>query len=155
MKRFLFFFPLLFAILQVNAQNTLTVHQKDGQKLSFGFDEKPVVTFTDNELVVTSSGTEVRYPLSAVDKFTFNDKTTASEQIKEDVKKASITLDEYIVLLTGALPDISVSLVASDGKVLQSFRTDSDGSLQFSIADIPEGIYIISSNNINIKILKR
>ena len=77
MKRFLFIFTLLFAIMQVTAQNTLTVHLKDGQKCSFGFDEKPVVTFTDSEIVVTSSGAEVRCQMLAIDNITFNDKTTA------------------------------------------------------------------------------
>ncbi len=155
MKRFLFIFTLLFAIMQVTAQNTLTIHLKDGQKCSFGFDEKPVVTFTDSEIVVTSSGAEVRCQMSAIDKVTFNDKATAVEQIKKDVQNASITLDEYIVYLTGAKPDITVRLVASDGKVLQSFTTDSEGSVEFSIADLPEGVYIVSAQSINIKILKK
>lgn len=156
MKRFLFIFTLLFAIMQVTAQNTLTVHLKDGQKCSFGFDEKPVVTFTDSEIVVTSSGAEVRCQLSAIDKITFNDKTTAVDQIiKEEARNASITLDEYIVYLTCAKPDITVRLVASDGKVLQSFTTDSEGSVEFSIADLPEGVYIVSAQSINIKILKK
>ena len=155
MKRILFIFTLFFAFLQVTAQNTLTVHLKDGQQFSLGFDEKPVVTFTDSEIVVTSSGTEVRCQLAAIDKVTFNDKTTDVDQIKEDVLNASITLDEYIVYLTGAKSDITVRLIASDGKVLQSFKTDSEGSVKFSIADLPEGVYIISAQGINIKILKK
>jgi hypothetical protein len=137
------------------AQNTLNVHQKDGQIISFGFEEKPVVTFTDNELVVTSTKAEARYQLATVAKFTFDVEGTAVEGIKDDVRTAAISLDEYVVSLTGAKPEITVRLIASDGKVLQSYKTDRNGYVQFSIADLPEGTYIISSESLNVKILKK
>lgn len=155
MKRILFLLILFSAILPMAAQNTLNVHQKDGQIISFGFEEKPVVTFTDNELVVTSTKSEARYQLAAVAKFTFDVEGTAVEGIKDDVRTAAISLDEYVVSLTGAKPEITVRLIASDGKVLQSYKTDRNGYVQFSIADLPEGTYIISSESLNVKILKK
>ena len=155
MKRILFLLTLFLAVLPVAAQNTLIVHQKDGQTFSFGFEEKPVVTFTDNELVVTSTMAEARFQLAEVVKFTFDDEGTAVEGIKDDGRKAAISLDEYTVSLTGAKPEITVRLIASDGKVLQSYKTDRNGSVQFSIAELPEGTYIISSEGLNVKILKK
>lgn len=155
MKRILFLLTLFSAILPMAAQNTLNVHQKDGQIISFGFEEKPVVTFTDNELVVTSTKAEARYQLATVAKFTFDVEGTAVEGIKDDVRTAAISLDEYVVFLTGAKPEITVRLIASDGKVLQSYKTDRNGYVQFSIADLPEGTYIISSESLNVKILKK
>lgn len=155
MKRILFLLVLFSAILPLAAQNTLNVFEKDGQIFSFGFEEKPVVTFTDNELVVTSAGAEARFQLADIAKFTFDDEGTAVEDIKDDVRKAAISLDEYIVSLTGAKPEIVVRLIASDGKLLQSYKTDKNGFLQFSIAELPEGTYIISSESLNVKILKK
>ena len=60
-------------VCSIFAQNTLTVHQKNGEQFSFGFEDKPVVTFTDTELIVTSTKTELRYELANVNKFTFDD----------------------------------------------------------------------------------
>ena len=63
MKRLLLFICILLLVFPVVAQNTLTVHQKDGQQFSYGFEDKPVVTFTDNALVIKSTKVEVQYEI--------------------------------------------------------------------------------------------
>ena len=146
---------LFMAILPMAAQNKLNVHQKDGQIFSFGFEEKPVVTFTDNELVLTSAGAEARFQLVEIAKFTFDEEGTAVQGIKDDSGKAAISLDEYCISLTGAKPETEVRLIASDGKVLQLYKTDRSGYVQFSIAELPVGSYIISSESLNVKIMKK
>lgn len=155
MKRIFFIFLIAIMAIPAIAQNTLTVHQKDGQQFSYGFEEKPVVTFTDNALVIKSTKVEVQYELAKVAKFTFDDVEDAVIGIKADDAKASISLDEYTVCITGAKADITVRLLASDGKQLQSYKTNQDGSVTFSIAELPEGTYIISSESLTVKILKK
>lgn len=144
-----------FLAVPVLGQNTLTVHQKNGEQFSFGFEDKPVVTFTDNELVVTSAKTELRYEFANVAKFTFDDVEDAVIGISPDATKPGISLDEYVVSISGAKADVTVSLIASGGKQLQTYKTAQDGSLTFSIADLPEGIYIIASESLTCKILKK
>ena len=119
------------------------------------FEEKPVVTFTDNTMVITSTKTQVQYDLSVIEKFTFDDIEDAVIGIKADAASASITLDEYTVSISGAKPDTQVRLLASDGRQLQSYKTAQDGSVTFSIADLPTGNYIIASESIIVKILKK
>jgi len=139
----------------VFGQNTLTVHQKNGEQLSFGFEDKPVVKFTDNELVVTTAKTEFRYELVKLAKFTFDGVENAVTGIKADAPDASITLDEYTVSICGSEPDATIRLVSSDGKLLESYKTDDEGSVTFSIAQLPQGTYIIVSESITCKILKK
>ncbi len=136
-------------------QNTLTIHQKDGQQFSFGFDDKPVITYTDTDLVLKTTKTEVQYPLASVAKFTFTDVEDAVIPIKQDSNAAQLELDGYVVCITGAKADINVSVVGSDGKTLGTYNTASDGSVTFSIADLPQGLYIINSENLTCKILKK
>ena len=148
---------LIFAVVPSGmlAQNTLTVHQKDGQQFSFGFSEKPVVSYTDNDLVIKSTKADVQYPLATVAKFTFDEVPTAVNGLTEDVKKPTITLDEFVICISGAKADVEVRLISSDGKILQSCKTDKEGTAILSIADYPEGMYIISSENLSVKILKK
>ena len=146
---------LMLTSLIAFGQNTLTVHQKNGEQFSFGFEDKPVVTFIETELVVKSTKTELRYELAKVSRFTFDGKESAVEGIKEDTMKASITLDEYTVSITGAKAGDTVRLIASDGRQLYSCKTDEEGSVTFSIAELPEGAYIISSESLTVKILKK
>jgi hypothetical protein len=137
------------------SQNTLTIHQKDGQQLSFGFEDKPVITYTDTDLVLKTTKTEVQYPLASVAKFTFTDVEDAVIPIKQDSNAAQLELDGYVVSITGAKADINVLVIGPDGKTLGTYKTDSDGSVTFSIADLPLGLYIINSENLTCKILKK
>lgn len=146
---------LFFAgVSMVSAQTTLTIHQKDGEKFSFGFSEKPVVSFTDNDLIVKTANNEVSCSLANVAKFTFDAEETAVGEVKTDAEP-SISLDEYTVMITGAKADEKVSLTGTDGKMLQSYKIGEDGSVSFSIAELPAGTYIISTSKIAIKILKK
>lgn len=151
-------FVLLCAILFVAplfSQNTLTVHQKDGQQFSFGFESKPVVTFTDTELIVKSKGIELRYELARFSKFTFDEKEIDDAVIPIVENKASITLDEYTVSISGAKANIIVRLLSSDGRTLEQYKTDADGSIKFSISELPEGLYVIASESLTCKIIKK
>ena len=149
---------LLYSVLitaSVFSQNTLTIHQKDGQQFSFGFEEKPLVTFTETDLVVKTTKVELRYELLNVSKFTFDEKSIDDAVISVVNNKTSITLDEYTVCISEAKADIVVRLIASNGQILKSYKTDSDGSVTFSISELPEGTYIIASESLTCKIIKK
>ncbi len=155
MKRLLLI--LLGALLAspVFAQNTLTVHQKNGEKFSIGFEDKPVVKFTDSLLVVTTSKTELRYEIVKIAKFTFDGVESTVNGIESDARKASVTLDEYTVSISGVEDDTEIRLVSPDGKLLQSYKSDADGQVTFSIAQLPQGTYLITSDSLTCKIIKK
>ena len=136
-------------------QNILTVHQKDGNLFRYSFEEKPVVSFTDKDIVLKSTKIEVRFDMTKVSKFTFNENGTSADAVKADDAGTNIVLDEYMVSIAGAKADMDVRFLSSDGKVLKTFRTGQDGSIEFSITDFTEGTYLISSESVNVKILKK
>ena len=137
------------------SQNTLTIHQKDGQQFSFGFDEKPVITYTETDLVLKTTKTEVQYPLASLAKFTFTDVEDAVIPVKQDSNAAKLELDNYTVSITGAKAGITVTVINSDGKTVGTYKTDFNGSVTFSIADLPQGLYVINSKDLTCKILKK
>ena len=155
MKRLIFLSGILLLSLPLLAQNTLTIHQKDGQQFSFGFSEKPVITYTENEMVLTTTRTTVKYPLSSIAKLTFPDTGTGVEETAADTDEAKISLDSYTVRISGAKSGQTVFVTDASGKTLSTYETDQDGSVTFSIADLPQGIYIIKSESLTCKILKQ
>ena len=155
MKRLLLCFLVALLVCPVFSQNTLTIHQKDGQQFSFGFEEKPVITYTDTDLVLKTTKTELQYPLLSLAKFTFTDVEDAVIFIKDDKLDAKLELGNFTVSINGAKSGIEISVIASDGKTLVKYKTDEDGSVTFSIAELPEGIYIIKSESLTCKILKK
>ena len=97
----------------------------------------------------------MQYPLSSLSKITFTDIDDAVISIKDDANSAKLVLDNYVVNITGAKPGISVSVIGTDGKSLARYKTDADGSVTFSIVELPEGIYIIKSESLTCKILNK
>lgn len=154
MKRLSLLGTILLAV-PVFSQNTITINQKDGQQFSFGFADKPVITYTENDLVLKTTKTEVQYPLSSLSKITFTDAETGVDAIRDDIQSPALTLDDYVINITGAKAGINVSLIATDGKTIGTYKTDQDGSVSFSIADLSLGIYIIKSENLTFKVLKK
>ena len=153
MRRFKLFLCAVFCALSLSGQNTLIVHQKNRESISFGFDEKPVVTFTDTELIVKTTANELQFPFDNLYRFTFDVAGTGVDGIKDDLR-SRISLDKYNVSINGAKPGLVVKIVSSDGKVIKEYETDADGNLAFSIEELSAGIYVISSESLNCRILK-
>lgn len=155
MKKLIALFCVVLLAAPAFCQNILTVHQKDGNLFRYSFEEKPVVSFTDKDIVLKSTKIEVRFDMTKVSKFTFNENATSADAVKADDAGTDIVLDEYTVSIVGAKADMDVRVLSSDGKVLKTFRTGHDGSIEFSITDFTEGTYLISSESVNVKILKK
>lgn len=155
MRKFVYSLTLLLvtSLLTMSAQNTLTIHQKDGSKFGYGFSEKPVITYTETDLVLKTAKTVVEYPLSAILKFTFTDSETAVSDIK-GTNSPVLQLDNNTVYISGVEPLQQVSLIDINGKVLSTYKTDANGSISFSITELPEGIYIVKTKSLTCKISK-
>lgn len=155
-KLFCLVFLLLCVLMtHISAQNTLTIHQKDGGLFSYGFSEKPVITYTETDLVLTTAHIVVEYPLSAISKFTFTETETSVSGVETDVVTPILELKDNTVYISGAKPQQTVTLVGADGKIVSTFKTDASGSVTFSIASLPKGIYIVKSESLTFKISKR
>lgn len=154
MRKLLFvLFAALFSV-PMFSQNTLTIHQKSGGQISFGFDDKPVITYTDNYIVLKTTKTNVQYPLESLLKITFNETETAVKPVV-DAKAPILSLDSYAVNIAGAKAGVKVTVYSADGKSVNSYKTSPDGDVSFSIADLTEGVYIIKSENLSIKVIKK
>ena len=155
MKRLLLCFTAALIMCPVFGQDNLTIHQKDGQQFSFGFADKPVITYTESDLVLKTAKTELQYPLSSIAKFAFNDVETSVAPSKDNKADVQLQIDSYVVNIADANPQVPVSVISSDGKTLSTYKTDADGSVTFSISELPEGIYIIKSESLICKIIKK
>ncbi len=155
----LFMALILAAPMMVVSQNVISVHLKEGNPLYFAFKFKPVISFTDSDIVLTTSeGVSLTYPLAGVVKFTFENMDnipTETDKIADEIKKVTISIDEYFVTLTGAQSETSVRILSSDGKQINTYKTDKEGSVSFSISELPQGAYVISSEDMTVKILKQ
>ena len=162
MKRLIIAFVVLMMMAPMalySQNNVMTAHFKNGQVVDFLFTLEPVVTFTDTEVVLTYKGLKFNYPLAELTKFTFSKKDipdiTEVEETVEDVRNVTYFINGYTINISGAKAETALRVYASDGRMLEAYKTDKEGSLSFSIEDLPDGTYVINSEEITFKIQKK
>ena len=104
-RKFLLTLLLAVATLVANAQNAIAIYQKDGQVAKFAFTEKPVVTYSGSDLVLTTSKTIVQYPVYMLQKIAFDVVDLIANDIEQLAVKAEAQFSIQRETLTIHRPD--------------------------------------------------
>ena len=143
---------LLACSLMAGAQNAISIHQKDGKVANFAFSEKPIVTYADNQLVITTTKTSVQYPLYLLQKIDFSlSDATAIEQVKPDAK---FRFTDGTLYITGGDPGSLVYIYSMRGTTEGHYRIDDAGNAVISLQSLSKGHYIVKTNHFTFKFTK-
>lgn len=136
------------------SQEALILHQKNGGKVAYVLSERPKVTYEGENLVLTTQSVAVEYPLSDVSKFTFGDLgDNGIEGLHGD--DASVKLNAHTLVVAGGKPGSALSLYSLSGTMVWRTNLDANGQLIRSVADLPQGVYVLKSGSVTSKIIKR
>ena len=155
-KRTLLFMLLTIATMAVWAQNAIAIYQKDGKVARFAFSEKPVVTYSGADLVMTTTKTSVHYPLNMLKKLIFEDEMTMTVDVKEVEVKSSVqfSFKGGALSITGGDPQSLVSLINVKGMSVRQYRLDSNGSVEIPTQSLDSDIYIVKTSSVSFKFRK-
>ena len=143
---------LLACSLMAGAQNAISIHQKDGKVANFAFSEKPIVTYADNQLVITTTKTSVQYPLYMLQKIGFQlTDATAIEQVKPDAK---FRFTDGTLYISGGDPGSQVVIYDMRGMTAGQYRIDDAGNAVISLQSLSKGLYIVKTNHFTFKFTK-
>lgn len=143
---------LLACSLMAGAQNAISIHQKDGKVANFAFSEKPIVTYADNQLVITTTKTSVQYPLYLLQKIDFElEDATSIEQVKLDAK---FRFTDGTLYITGGAPGSQVVIYDIRGMTAGQYRIDDAGNAVISLQSLSKGLYIVKTNHFTFKFTK-
>ena len=143
---------LLACSLMAGAQNAISIHQKDGKVANFAFSEKPIVTYADNQLVITTTKTSVQYPLYMLQKIGFQlTDATAIEQVKPDAK---FRFTDGTLYISGGTPGSQVYIYNMSGMTEGQYRIDDAGNAVISLQSLSKGLYIVKTNHFTFKFTK-
>lgn len=126
MKRLVTFFILgmwLTSLICV-AQNTLSIHQKDGSVVYYAFSEKPVVSYLGDCLQISTEKECIVYPLDQLEKMTFIDTGSSIGVLSIDCNESN------------------VSIVRLDGTLVK-YIPSTCSSFSFDASDLCAGTYIV------------
>lgn len=125
---------MAFADIGAHAQTKMHIHQKTGGSVEVTLNDKPVVAYEGNELVVKSrSNSTLRFVLNTLEKITYSNVSTLVEDMSILSKNAG----------PSRIYDINGRLVMT---VLEDEAVET--------MSLPSGIYIIKNNNGSYKIQK-
>ena len=156
MKKLLSILLLCFCI-SVMAEETkthLVVWAKDGTKVAYALDEKPKVTFTETDLVISAKGVEVNYALDNMDRFTYeSEEHSAIRNLKTG--EMSFKLDGESLLFLNLSANSTISLHTLNGTSVFSKTVSMSGEYSFPLSNLNTGVYLVTVNGLTYKIMKR
>lgn len=146
----------LFCIVAVadELKDNLVVWAKDGTKVAYALVDKPKVTFTVTDLVITSKGIEVNYALENMARFTY-EKTSVTGITDLKTNETLFKLDGETLLFPSLKANSTVSIYSAKGTLVFSQTVHQDGEYSFPISNLKTGVYIVNVNGLTYKIMKK
>ena len=139
----------------VTEKNHLVVTAKDGTQVAFALQEKPIVTFLDDNLRIQSQMTDVYYSLENMATFTYEkrDMSSAVMDLQSDAL-FHMQGEDYIVF-PALNENTYIALHTVTGAVLFAQTIRQAGEYGFSLSQLMPAIYILTVNDVTYKIVKR
>lgn len=130
-----------------------------GEQIVYSFVERPKVTQTGESLIVNTANTVIEYAKTDVWKFTLADLSVdvgigGIDEILKD-KVGEISQQGNTLILSGFNADSDVRVFTVSGQVVKADRINDDGTLIIDMSQLNTGIYIVSTECITYKIIKR
>jgi len=155
-RLFLLLFLLLIAGTMTFAQNAIAVYQKDGQVAKFNFTEKPVVTYSGSDLVLTTTKTTVNYPIYMLKKIAFDVEDLITDIDEPPLKtEAKFSFQGEKIAISGGEAGTPVYLYDVSGKKVGEYRLDNNGCATIPVQGLGKNhLHIIKTKSISFKFRK-
>ena len=112
------------------------------------------MTCEGNDLLLTTTKTKMELPHGSVKEFTLNRKEVATAienlHIQGEMQRTGNEL-----LFTHCRPNTQITVFDRSGRKVTTQRIDENGQCQISLQNQPSGVYVIKSESITCKILKK
>lgn len=152
-RHLLTFLMLFFASMTMYGQNAVAVYQQDGTVAKFGFDEKPVVTYSGSDLVLTTTKTTVSYPIYLLKKIAFDEDWDATD-VKAPTKDATFRFRDGSIVISGGEPGTKAYLYNIKGVKVGEYRLDDRGCATIPTQGLGKELHIVKTKTVSFKFKK-
>lgn len=132
----------------------LVVWVKDGTKVAYALAEKPKVTFTETDLVITTYGVEVNYPLENMARFTY-ETNDESAIVNLQTEESPFKINGESLLFPALKANSTVSVYSLNGTQVFRKTIRQNGEYAFPLSYLNAGVYMVNVNGLTYKIVKR
>ena len=153
MRKILFLLVLAVTVAAQADDRVLKVWQADGQVLTISLADEPRTTYSDGNLIITSSKSSVTLPLEKVRRYTYESAASGIDEAK--AVRATFSRDGETLTLTGLKPGTSIYLYNVAGQLLRTIDSGTQPKVVVSVSHLPAGVYVVKANDVTYKITKR
>lgn len=148
---------LLLSSLGVSAQGVmaLTVTTTDGQKQYFVLSDMPVARIVDDSLIIKSKDAECSYPLEVVGKWTYTRVAHTDIETIDYPDMSDIKVENDLLLFDECDVKRDVTVTNSAGQIVRHETIAPHATARLSLATLAPGVYMVTVNNVTIKVVKR
>ncbi len=133
--------------------NYLVIEHLDGNVFDYSFDENPKLSFSYDELCITSGHYSVTYPYNSLRRYYFKEGEQSSIEVPKT--KMSISFKGDCLHISLEKSNEIIYIYSSIGAIIHSALTDSNGEVLINFQDFDSGLYIIKCLDISTKIYKK
>lgn len=125
---------------------------KDGQKTVLQLSEKPKMTFSEDDMKVTTRDAVVYFPYDQLKSITYGDATTGVEGWSQ--KERTFVFDgESLTFQAGSTP-LKVLIMRLDGVMIRNLNVQANKRVNIASSKLPKGSYAVVVNGVTYKIVK-
>lgn len=157
MKRFLLLLiaGVLVSVTSKASNKVLQIWQADGQIVTISLNEEPVTTYSEGNLIITTTNTTITYPLENVQRYTYAENTPISEgDGLPDGIKSIFSNDGETLTFKGLKSNADINIYSPSGQLIRTVKANGD-KVAVSLSQLPTGVYLVKANGVTYKISKR
>ncbi|MBR6141521.1 MAG: hypothetical protein IKQ37_07150 [Bacteroidaceae bacterium] len=154
------FFSLLLLLSALTARaasdgiNAMLLQGPSDYKFSILLDDQPVVTFSDDYLVVSTHMTVVSIPSHLVTKWTYVQDEEATGINNASRFGSLLSFDGKHIGMTNLAPSTAVQVYTADGALVTSGTTDSRGNVSLTVPERQGAVYVVKTSTVTFKVSK-
>ena len=133
----------------------LVVWKADGTKAYYELNDMPETTFEGGKLVIRTQSAMVEYPMSEVLRYTYDGVGTNGVSKVRGLHGAMVKRELNSVTIVNLKEDSEVQLFNSEGTLLDTKTSNGEEPVFISVANQPNGVYIVKYESQTLKLIKR
>ena len=150
----MFFVFVTVIVMTAKQREQLIILGKDGTKIAYALTDKPKITFTDSDLVVSVNGLTSNYSLVNLLGITYSASDVTNISSAKDVSPLFYMKGDKL-MFNNVKRDMALSLYKIDGSLVLKKRISKDSDTTVSLSSIESGIYVLQINGTVFKIIKK